>query len=261
MVRCDDDDSSTRGKRRRHGSRELVRPAPRKRRHDRTRRSATGQGGQQLGSTGVAVESRHLRRRGCRSLDNIGDGCLGSCMSRRHRQPQHVRKRAGPPVGDGSSELGDLRRQDRFSGHDSIEECEPTLMLTGLYSLQQVAADQLPGEADPDPATHHRRRVLLAADLVVERPVEVLQRNINSNPGDTQLLRGNLGRRCPPFARRPSGRHASRSSSTRRQARLRSGGSRPQDETAALSASAREVDSHVKSISGRPKCPYAAVWL
>jgi hypothetical protein len=62
-------------------------------------------------------------------------------------------------------------------------------------SIQQVTADELPGEPDPDPASgdggfRHPLRY-----QIVEGPVQMRQRHINQDPGDRQVRSGGLGSR------------------------------------------------------------------
>ena len=58
--------------------------------------------------------------------------------------------------------------------------------------LQQVAADKLTGEPDPDPAAGHRARREPFGHQVVEGPVQMGQRHIDQDPGHRQLRRRSL---------------------------------------------------------------------
>jgi hypothetical protein len=63
-------------------------------------------------------------------------------------------------------------------------------MLTGGRPLQQVAAGQLACEPHPDPAAGKRHIGQPLRHQVVERAVEVSERDIDRDPGDRQRLRG-----------------------------------------------------------------------
>ena len=87
-------------------------------------------------------------------------------------------------------------------------------MLADGYPVQQVTADELPGESDPDPASGHCGFRQPLRHQVVERPVQMRQRHIHEHPCHRQFRRRGLhGGRPPPWrpaapgpARPPRGR-------------------------------------------------------
>jgi hypothetical protein len=113
----------------------------------------------------------------------------------RDGQPQHVGHGARIPVGHLTGQGGDFRAEHRLGRDDPLQGREPAGVVAHGNPVQQVAADKLPGEPDPDPAARHRRLRQLLWHQVVEGPVEMRQRHIDEYPGDRQHRRRGLGRR------------------------------------------------------------------
>jgi hypothetical protein len=57
-------------------------------------------------------------------------------------------------------------------------------MIAGTHPFEQVTADELAREPDPDPAAGHGRFRQPFGHKVVKRPVEMGQRHIDRDPRD-----------------------------------------------------------------------------
>jgi hypothetical protein len=60
-------------------------------------------------------------------------------------------------------------------------------MISYGYPLQNETVAETSSESDPYPSAWHRSSILLARYRIVERPVQVTERNIHSHPGNRQL--------------------------------------------------------------------------
>src|SRR5690606_25083009 len=128
----------------------------------------------------------------------------------------------------------DLGREDLFGGDDPIEPAELAGVIARRGAREQETVDETSGEADADADARAGVRVQVARDQVVELPVEVRNRQQRENPRDRIDLGGvEISSHPGPI-----------------------GIYRP---AAARSLSARSVFSHGRSMSVRPKWPYAAV--
>ena len=115
-------------------------------------------------------------------------GGLGAGVPGRDRQPEHIGEGPGVAVRDLAGERRDLGAQHRLGRHDPLQVGEPPAMFAGGRPLQQVAARQLAGEPHPDPAPGDRGLRQPLWHEVVERPVEVGERDVHGDPGHRQLL-------------------------------------------------------------------------
>ena len=161
----------------------------------RARRSAGGE----VAEVGVGVRDLRpgrgrldRRRLGCA----LGRDLLRGRVAGRHGEAEHVGPRAGVPPGQGLAQLDDLRRQHRLGAHHAPQRLEGAGVVGVARALDDVAVDVLAGEAHLDPRARdrglrHRRR-----DGVVERPVEVGQRDVDEHPRDGVGL-GGLPRPLP----------------------------------------------------------------
>ncbi|GFJ76589.1 hypothetical protein Phou_007690 [Phytohabitans houttuyneae] len=122
-------------------------------------------------------------------------------MAGRDGEAEDVGEVARVAVGDGPGQprhLGrehDLRRDDLFD----VEQLLLERRLLG--PLQQPAVDELAGEAHLDPRARLGALVELGRHQVVERAVEVRERDVHANASDRQPW-SRL-----PVARRLAGRH------------------------------------------------------
>jgi hypothetical protein len=119
-------------------------------------------------------------------------------VPRRNRQPQHVGEGPPVPVRDRAGKTGDLRRQDGFTGDDPVKEGDSTLVVAFSQSLDKKASGKPTRKPDLNPASRLCLVSQALRDQVVEKPVQVRQRDIDRNPGDRQLDgRNRLGLACP----------------------------------------------------------------
>jgi hypothetical protein len=197
---------------------------------DRARRPPGGQRGQERGSRGVPRPRPRLRPSPARPADGrlpgqvgqVGRACrdggrgggsrfgrdflFGPGVPGRDGQPQHVRHGPRVPVGHLPGQGRDLRAQRRLRRDHPVQPGQPPRVLAGWHPVQQVPVDQLAGEPDPDPAARHRLVSEPFRDQVIERPVQVGQRDVHRHPGHRQHRR--VRPRIPPSPRRTAARLA-----------------------------------------------------
>ena len=171
---------------------------------DRVRRAAGAERAQERRTGRVRVPAgrrgRLRRRRGLAGRLGLDPG-----VPRRQRQPEHVDHRPRPAVGDRPGQPGHLGGQHRLGGHRPLDEGQPAVVLGGRDPLQDDRVDQLAGEPDPDPGAGGDGVVQRARHRVVERAVQVGERDVDHDPGDRVPLGGHplLGSPPPAGGRRP----------------------------------------------------------
>ncbi len=135
-------------------------------------------------------------------------------------EPEHVGDRARVAVGHRPGQLGDLGGEDRFPGHDTVQEGEPAHMVGALTAFEDETVQEPAGEADPDACAGDGLPGPLLRHQIVERPVQMGMPDVHRDPGDRQLARrdrrpradrpppagGCLGMRCSGRAGTPNGR-------------------------------------------------------
>ncbi len=112
------------------------------------------------------------------------DSGLARRMARGHRGPHDVGEGAGPAVGDLARQRGDLGGEHGIGAHHLGDALEPPDVLGGGHPLDDPAVDERAREPHADPDTRHRGRGERLRHEVVERPVEVGQRDVDHDPGD-----------------------------------------------------------------------------
>jgi hypothetical protein len=121
--------------------------------------------------------------------------CFGRGVPLRDREAQHVGERPRVPVRDGPRQPGDLGCQHLLGGHHPFQVAEPSLVLAGARALQDEAVGQLSGEPDPYPHPGERLGGEPLWNQVVERPVQVGERDVHRDAGDRAIRRGTQGPR------------------------------------------------------------------
>ena len=66
-------------------------------------------------------------------------------------------------------------------------------MITYGYPLQDETVAETSSKSDPHPSARYRSSILLARYRIVERPVQVTERNVDSHPGNRQLRLARFG--------------------------------------------------------------------
>ena len=190
------------------GPRDLLRPVrPGQRGPDRARRAAAGQRAEERSARGVAGPRPRLRHRHWPGQRGGGRaGLLGPGVPGRDGQPQHVGQGARVAVGDLPGQGHDLRAEHRFRRDHPVQPGQAPAVRAGGHPVQQVPVDELAGEPDPDPAAGYRLAGQPFRDQVIERPVQVGQRDVDGHPGDRQL--GRVGPGIPPGPARAARRTA-----------------------------------------------------
>ncbi|MGY4642579.1 hypothetical protein ACVW07_000412 [Cellulomonas sp. URHB0016] len=181
------------------GLRHGVGPAlPRRTRQCGPHRPRCGTGSEVLQERGSATVRGPRRRSRCRDQRLGGSGGrlrLDPGMPRRHREPQHVDERAGPPVRHRAGQPCDGGREHGQVGHDPPQRHELALVLGRVHALEHVAVDVLPAEShlDARPGSGAVRQA--RGNRVLERPVEVCGRQVDRDPRHGQVLREGLAAR------------------------------------------------------------------
>ena len=91
-------------------------------------------------------------------------------------------------VGDGPDQGCDLRSQYRLRGDDPLEGGQSAVVVAHRTPLQHEAVPEPAGEAHPDPSAGNGVGVLFGGHRVVERPVQMRQRQVDHDLRDRQLL-------------------------------------------------------------------------
>jgi hypothetical protein len=143
----------------------------------------------------------HAREARSLGFSVIGRG-RGLSLRRRvttgDRQPKYVGDRARVTVGHGTGQPGDLRRQHGFGRDDAPEPGQPAFVLALLDAIEDEPGDVLPRERHRDPGTrdgHCRHR---HGNHVVERTVQVRERDVDEYARHRPFVCGRLGRAPGP---------------------------------------------------------------
>ena len=202
--------------RRAGGAGYLFRPVPAgQRRPDRARCTAIGEGSKEGRTRRVARPgSGGWTRRGrCPWRAAIRPALgLHPRVPRRDGQPEHVSEGTRITVGDLPGERRDFGCEHGLRRNYPLQCGQTARMIALGQPFQQVAAGELAGEPDPDPAAGNRRLCQPFRHEVVKWPVQMGQRHIDRDPRDRQLGRhrgtgSSTPPRGPALARGTAGRH------------------------------------------------------
>src|SRR3954453_7058228 len=116
-------------------------------------------------------------------------------MTGRDSEPHHVGERTGPSVRDMPDEPRNLIRQNWLRADNSVEKRQTSAVVTRLDPFKNKPVNKLAREPNPNPTTRNTVSRLRLLNEIVERPIQVRQRNVNSDPSDRKSLRGMLRRR------------------------------------------------------------------
>jgi len=116
-------------------------------------------------------------------------------MARRHRHSQHVSEAAGIAVSDHAGHGQDLRMQHRLAGDDSTQRRQRTEVAALFGPLNDEPVDVAAGEANLHPTSGHHGLVQVERDHVVEEPIEMGQRDVDSDPRHRDIRRRHVGPR------------------------------------------------------------------
>jgi hypothetical protein len=114
-------------------------------------------------------------------------GQFGRSVSWRHCQTHHVGECSGVVISDLPDQLCDLRRQDRLAGDDLGQRRQSSFMITSGNPIEDEPVPEAAGEPHPNPSAGHCFSVLLSRHRIVERAVQVAERDIDSHPGNRKF--------------------------------------------------------------------------
>ena len=118
-------------------------------------------------------------------LGRLGALCRG--MSGRDRQAHYVGERSSVMISDLSDQSGDLAGEHRLSGNDLVERGQRPFMISCGGPFHTEPVTQTAGKPYAHPGAGHRGVILIGRHRIVERPVEVTKRNVDSHSGDWKL--------------------------------------------------------------------------
>ena len=90
-------------------------------------------------------------------------------------------------VGDCADQSRDLRSQYRLGRDDPLQGGQGAVVVAHRTALQHEAVPEPAGEAHPDPSSGNGVGILFGGHRVVERPIQMGQRQIDRDPRDRQL--------------------------------------------------------------------------
>jgi hypothetical protein len=108
-------------------------------------------------------------------------------MSRRDRQAHHVGEGSRVMISDLPDQSGDLAGEHRLTGNDLVERGQGPFMISGGCPFHNEPVPQAAGKPYAHPGAGHRGVILISRHRIVERPVKVTKRNVDSHPGDRKL--------------------------------------------------------------------------
>jgi hypothetical protein len=108
-------------------------------------------------------------------------------MARRHGQAHHIGERSGVVISNVPDQLRDLRRKDRLAGDDLGQWSQGSFMITGGNSIEDEPVPEAAGEPHPHSSAGYRLSVLPSRHRIVEGPVQVTERDIDSHPGNREF--------------------------------------------------------------------------
>jgi hypothetical protein len=109
-------------------------------------------------------------------------------VARRHGEPNDVDEAAGPPIGHGAAEP-DGRLGQHGLPDSALDVRELPAVIAALRALENESVDELASEAHPNPRPDGDVVGQRGGDQVVERPVQVRQRDVDHEPGDRGVRR------------------------------------------------------------------------
>jgi hypothetical protein len=101
-----------------------------------------------------------------------------------HREPEHIGEIARITIGDRTGQPQDLGIEDPLGRDHLLQVGQLACVVGRLGTGQHEPADLLPGEPHLDPDARLRRLVVSRGDQIVEGPVEMRERHVDTHPRD-----------------------------------------------------------------------------
>jgi hypothetical protein len=127
-------------------------------------------------------------------MSNLAPFCLLCCgVPRWHRQPHHVGECSGVVISNFPDQCRDFSSKDWFTRDDLVKRSQGSFMIGHRGSIKDEPVAETSREPYSYPSARHRIRILLRCHRVVERPVQVAERNVNSHPGNREFRPAQFG--------------------------------------------------------------------
>jgi hypothetical protein len=118
---------------------------------------------------------------------------LGCRVPRGYCQTYHIGERPGIVISNLPDQHCDLWREHRLAGDDLGKWRQRSFMISSGNSIKDEAVPEPASEPHPHSGPWHGGGVLLSRYGVLERPVQVAERDIDSHPGNRQFGLAVLG--------------------------------------------------------------------
>jgi hypothetical protein len=118
---------------------------------------------------------------------------FGRGVPRWHRQAHDIGECARVVICDLPDQPRNFGSKDRLSRDDLVERSQGSVMISGRDSIKDEPIAQTSREPYPHPSARHRLRILLGRHRIVERPVQMAERNIDRHPGNRELRFARFG--------------------------------------------------------------------
>jgi hypothetical protein len=128
---------------------------------------------------------------GVENLPGLCVFCHG--VSRWHRQAHDIGECARVVICDLPDQPRNFGSKDRLTGDDLVERRQCSVMIGGGDSIKDEPIAQAPREPCPHSSARHRIPSLLSRHRIVERPVQMAERNIDRHPGNRELRFARFG--------------------------------------------------------------------
>jgi len=110
-----------------------------------------------------------------------------------HSQAHHIGEGAGIVISDVSDQARDLAGEDRLAGHDLEQRRQRSFMISSRYSIKNEPVAQSARESHSHSSPWNCLCILLGIYRIVEGPVEVTERYVDSHPGNREFGLAGIG--------------------------------------------------------------------
>jgi hypothetical protein len=117
--------------------------------------------------------------------------CRG--VPRRHGKPHHVGECARVMISNLPDQPRDLGAQHRLLRDDLVKWRQRSVMITHGNSIKDEPVTQPSREPYSHPSARHCVRILFRRHRIVERPVQMTERYVDSHPGDREFWLAQFG--------------------------------------------------------------------
>jgi hypothetical protein len=114
-------------------------------------------------------------------------------VPRWHRQAHDIGECARVVICDLPDQPRNFGSKDRLTRDDLVERSQGSVMISGRDSIKDEPVAQTSREPYPHSSAWHRIFILPGRHCIVERPVQVAERNIDGHPGNRELRFARFG--------------------------------------------------------------------